>query len=79
MRLWAAYVPAVGGEVAGVVEGEGAVPTAEPDGRLYGVRGVVAPWGRGGGVLTAGGDEGRERGSWMRHGFLNLASRGGAM
>jgi len=23
--------------------------------------------------------EGRERGLWMRHGFLNLASRGGAM
>ena len=67
MRLWAAYVPAVGGEVAGVVEGEGTVPTAEPGGRLCGVRGVVAPWGCGGGVLTAGGVRDEKGGLRMRH------------
>ena len=69
MRLWAAYVPAVGGEVAGVVEGEGAVPTAEPGGRLCGVRGVVAPWGLRRGCVDGRRSEGRERGvadaSWI--------------
>ena len=79
MRLWAAYVPAVGGEVAGVVEGEGAVPTAGPGGRLCGVRGVVAPWGLRRGCVDGRRSEGRERGLRMRHGFLILASRGGAM
>ena len=69
MRLWAAYVPAVGGEVAGVVEGEGAVPTAEPDGRLCGVRGAVAPWGLRRGCDDGRRSEGREKGiadaSWI--------------
>lgn len=74
MRLWAAYVPAVGGEVAGVVEGEG-----EPDGRLCGVRGVVAPWGLRRGCVDGRRSEGEKRGLRMRHGFLILASRGGAM
>lgn len=52
---------------------------AEPDGRLCGVRGVVAPWGLRRGVLTAGGVRDEKRGLRMRHGFLILASRGGAM
>lgn len=79
MRLWAAYVPAVGGEVAGVVEGEGAVPTAGPGGGCAGCVEWSRPGGCGGGVMTAGGVRDEKRGLRMRHGFLILASRGGAM
>ena len=52
---------------------------AEPGGRLCGVRGVVVPGGLRRGCVDGRRGEGRERGLWMRHGFLNLASRGGAM
>ena len=79
MRLWAAYVPAVGGEVAGWWRVRGAVPTTGPGGRLCRVRGVVAPWGLRRGGVDGRRSEGREGGVRMRHGFLILASRSGAM
>ena len=80
MRLWAAYVPAVGGKVAGVVEGEGS--RFRRRSRTAGCAGCVEwsrPGGCGGGVMTARGVRDEKRGLRMRHGFLILESRGGAM
>ena len=78
MRLWAAYVPAVGGEEGGWGEGS----RFRRRSRTAGCAGCVErsrPGGCGGGVMTAGGVRDEKRGLRMRHGFLILASRGGAM
>lgn len=80
MRLWTVCAPAVGGEVAGVVEGEGS--RFRRRSWTAGCAGCVErsrPGGCGGGVMTAGGVRDEKRGLRMRHGFLILASRGGAM